>query len=77
MILHVSRQSCAESCRQRDGGDLRCVIKPEKWRRVMDGLERNGFFEGEIEGSTRYREKAAMAEVIPKITKTSSAGGFS
>jgi len=29
---------------------------------------RNGFFEGELEGSKRYREKMAMAEVRYKST---------
>lgn len=44
-------------------------IKVEKWKRMMDGLKRNGFFEGEIEGSKRYREKTAIAEVIPNMSK--------
>lgn len=35
----------------------------------MSGLERNGFFEGEMEGSKRYREKTAMAEVMRFQTK--------
>lgn len=43
---------------------MRGVIQPEKWKRFVGRLERNGFFEGELEGSKRYREKAAMAEVI-------------
>lgn len=43
---------------------MRSAIIPDAWKKFMDGLERTGFFEGELEGSKRYREKTAMAEVM-------------
>lgn len=66
--LHVlssmsAGQTSAESCKRRGRGDLRSSIRPETWKRFEDGLQRNGFYEGELEGSKRYREKTAMAEV--------------
>lgn len=36
----------------------------------MAGLERHGFFEGEMEGSKRYREKTALAEVTHRVGNT-------
>lgn len=42
---------------------MRSAIRPEAWKRFLDRLARNGFFEGELEGSKRYREKISMAEV--------------
>ncbi len=69
--LHVVRflvgQASAESCKRWAKGDLRSAIRPETWKRFAEGLSRNGFFEGELEGSKRYREKMAMAEVRYKI----------
>lgn len=62
-VCVVSRQTCAESCNRRARGDLSGVISPEMWKRFADGLARNGFFEEELEGSKRYREKTEMAEV--------------
>ncbi|CAM9897730.1 unnamed protein product [Ectocarpus sp. 4 AP-2014] len=61
MGLEAAYQACAESSKN-DGGDLSGAIRPESWKRFADGLVRNGFFEGELEGSKRFREKTAMAE---------------
>ncbi|CAM9369821.1 unnamed protein product [Ectocarpus sp. 8 AP-2014] len=61
MGLEAAYQACAESSKK-DGGDFSGAIRPETWKRFADGLVRNGFFEGELEGSKRYREKTAMAE---------------
>lgn len=62
-ILDSWGQTSAESCKGRAKGDIRSSITPQAWKRFADGLQRNGFFEGELEGSKRYREKTAMAEV--------------
>ncbi|CAM9826608.1 unnamed protein product [Ascophyllum nodosum] len=62
MGLEAAYQECAENCTRRTKGDLRSSVSPHAWKKFMDALERNGFFEGELEGSKRYREKAAMAE---------------
>ncbi|CAM9204796.1 unnamed protein product, partial [Hapterophycus canaliculatus] len=62
MGLEAAYQTCAESCSRRARGDLRSAIRPEMWKRFAGGLARNGFFEEELEGSKRYREKTAMAE---------------
>eukprot|EP00752_Nemacystus_decipiens_P012159 g10778.t1 len=60
--LEAAYQTSAESGKRRARGDLRSRIRPETWKRFEHGLQRNGFFEGELEGSQRYREKMAMAE---------------
>ncbi|CAM9494379.1 unnamed protein product, partial [Scytosiphon promiscuus] len=62
MGLEAAYQTCAENCNRRARGDLRGVITPEMWKRFTGGLARNGFFEEELEGSKRYREKTEMAE---------------
>lgn len=69
IFWHPVGQTSAESCRRRDRRDLRSSIKPETWKRFADGLKQNGFFEGELEGSKRYREKTAMAEVSSRSTR--------
>ncbi|CAM9685156.1 unnamed protein product [Pylaiella littoralis] len=62
MGLEAAYQACYESCSKTTRGDLRSAIRPEAWKRFLDRLARNGFFEGELEGSKRYREKISMAE---------------
>lgn len=56
-------QNCAEKCKRRREGDLSSIIKDHTWKRFVRGLQRNGFFKGEIDGSKRYREKLKVAEV--------------
>lgn len=60
---YLTPQRSAERHRQRTEGDIRSAVTPEKWKRMVAALNRNGFFEEEIEGSQRYREKMAIAEV--------------
>eukprot|EP00903_Cladosiphon_okamuranus_P017102 g15757.t1 len=60
--LEAAYQTSAESCKRTARGDLRSSMRLETWKRFEDSLQRNGFFEGELEGSKRYREKTAMAE---------------
>ncbi|CAM9315356.1 unnamed protein product, partial [Sphacelaria rigidula] len=62
MGLEAAYQRSAERHRQRTEGDIRSAVTPEKWKRMVAALNRNGFFEEEIEGSQRYREKMAIAE---------------
>lgn len=56
-------QTCSESCSRSTRGDFCRAMRPETWKRFVDRLARSGFFEGELEGSKRYREKTSMAEV--------------
>lgn len=62
-FCHSVGQTCSESSSRASRGDLRSAIRPETWKRFVGSLARNGFFEGELEGSKRYREKTSMAEV--------------
>ncbi|CAM9181904.1 unnamed protein product [Laminaria digitata] len=62
MGLEAAYQASAESCDRSARGDLRSAISPSAWKTFLSVLEQKGFFEGELEGSKRYREKTAMAE---------------
>lgn len=53
-------KECVERCSRRAKGE---EVTPHTWERFMEALDRNGFFEGEMKGSERYREKVAMAQV--------------
>lgn len=63
-VFYPVGKASVESSNRRATGDLRSAISPTAWKAFLSVLEQKGFFEGELEGSKRYREKTAMAEVM-------------
>lgn len=59
----VVAQDGWERSRRRARSDGGCSLEAHARDRFMKALQRNGFFEGEMEGSKRYREKVEMADV--------------
>ncbi|CAM9630188.1 unnamed protein product, partial [Choristocarpus tenellus] len=60
--LSVGLEAAYQQCAKRANGDIVASVGSRNWRRYLSGLERAGFFEGEMEGSKLYKEKIAMAE---------------
>ncbi|CAM9314870.1 unnamed protein product, partial [Discosporangium mesarthrocarpum] len=64
--IEAAYQRCSEECGGRASGDIVSFLGLEKWERIIDGLEKSGFFEGEMKGSRQYKEKLAWAEQCMK-----------